>query len=343
MDGDAQLPFEIAGHVVDPGEKRRLHVPAAQLPTHTSLEIPITVVNGIRPGPVLWLSAALHGDELNGLEIIRLVLEELGDRPIRGALIALPIVNVLGFLQQSRYFPDRRDLNRSFPGSARGSLASRIAHLFMTEVVGRSTHGIDLHTASTDKSNFPQIRGNLKDAETRRCAEAFAAPITIHSIVRNGSLRAEATKRRKTVLVYEAGEPQRFNTNAIEIGVAGVLRTMRALGMTSRRTRGRPRPTLVVQGSSWIRARRGGLLRLEVDEGDFVAAKQHLGTISDPFGMQRIDVRAPFDGVVIGRTNNPVVNGGDAVVHVGKLPIAERPAKPLRRARRSEDGRGKRR
>ncbi len=305
--------------MIAPGQRLRFDLPVALLPTHTQLHIPLTVLNGLRPGPVLWISAVVHGDELNGLEIIRRVLEEIEAPLSRGALIAAPIVNVFGFIGQSRYMPDRRDLNRSFPGSRTGSLAARMAELFMKEVVARSTHGIDLHTASQDKSNLSQIRGDLRDPETLRIATAFGAPVMVQSRTRSGSLRAAAAKRGIPTVLYEAGEPQRFNEPEIAIGVRGVMGVLHELGIYKKKKRVKVQRSLLVQDSSWVRARRGGLLRLEVQEQAIVEAREKMGVISDPFGEDSVPVRAPFRGIVIGKTTNPVVHGGDALVHLGKL------------------------
>lgn len=316
-------PFECGGYFVAPGQRLRFDMPVALLPTHTQLHIPVTVVNGLKSGPRLWLSAAVHGDELNGVEIISRVLNRLED-PLRcGTIIAVPIVNVFGFIGQSRYLPDRRDLNRSFPGSMRGSLASRVAHLFMTEIVARCTHGIDLHTAAVDRSNLPQVRGDMTDPETRKLAEAFSAPAMVQSPPRPGSLRGAATKRGQPVLVFEGGEAQRFNEPAIDAGVRGIFGVMHSLGMVPKSLRGKRFKTTLVEESSWIRARRGGLWRLLVEEGETVKSGEALGIIGDPFGADRITIRAPFDGIVIGKTNNPVVHGGDSLVHLGKLSTAE--------------------
>jgi len=311
-------PFEIGGVVVEPGTRARFNLPAALLPTRTPVDIPISVVHGRRPGPRLWVSATIHGDELNGIEVIRQVLDRVPDPLPAGTLVAVPIVNVIGFINQSRYLPDRRDLNRSFPGSRRGSLASRIAHLFMTEVVERCTHGIDLHTASLEKSNYPQTRVAPDDPGARALAEAFCAPVTVASPPRKGSLRASASERGVPVLLYEAGEAQRFDTEAVRYGVEGVLSVMAELGMVSRRHRIRRRRSIEVVDSDWIRARRGGLLRLTVRQGEFVSQGEPIGRISDPFGEDETLLKAPFDGVVIGATGNPVVHGGDAVVHLGR-------------------------
>ena len=193
--------IEIAKENVPPGKSRHIDIPVSRLPTQTLLSLPVKVVNGIQPGAKLWLSAAIHGDELNGVEIIRQVLDRIDAQKLRGTLITVPIVNVFGFIDQSRYLPDRRDLNRSFPGSETGSLASRLANLFLREVVDKSTHGIDLHTAAIHRTNLPQIRCNLKDGETYNFAKAFNAPIMLHSDTRDGSLRRAATKKGIPVLL----------------------------------------------------------------------------------------------------------------------------------------------
>lgn len=301
---------------VEPGQRRRLEIPVAMLPTETWLSLPVEVVNGRRDGPRLWLSAAVHGDELNGVEVIRRVLEEIEPASLRGAVIAVPVVNVFGFIIQSRYLPDRRDLNRCFPGSRRGSLAARLAHLFMNEIVTQCTHGIDLHTGSNHRTNLPQIRVNLDDQAARRCARAFAAPVTVHAKTRDGSLRESAAARGIPVLLYEAGEPLRFDSTSIDQGVRGILGVMAELGMR----RGRPgrtrRLSREYRKTVWIRARRSGILRLSVELGSTVLRRQEIGRIGDALGTKRVRVTAPTDGMVIGCTNNPLVNRGDAIVHV---------------------------
>lgn len=278
---------------------------------------------GVQPGPRLWLSAAIHGDEINGVEMIRRVVKQIDPQTLRGSLIAVPIVNVFGFIEQSRYLPDRRDLNRSFPGSPRGSLASRLAHLFMTEVVSQCTHGIDLHTAAVHRTNFPQIRANLANPETRRCAIAFGAPIIVQSAVRDGSLRQAAAQRGIPTLLYEAGEALRFDGRAIATGVVGILRVMQTLGMYDVGTAAADPPSQVVDKSRWIRAPRSGILHLLVNLGDRVTKRQRLCAISDAFGDRTFSVYAPFDGIVIGHVQNPLVNQGDAIVHVAIVPMPE--------------------
>lgn len=311
--------IEIAGVSIPPGSRKRLEIPVAGLPTQTMLSLPVAVVNGIRPGPRLWLSAAIHGDEINGVEIIRQVLKQVKPHKLTGTLIAVPIVNVFGFIEQSRYLPDRRDLNRCFPGSPRGSLAARLAHLFMTEIVSQCTHGIDLHTASDHRINLPQIRANLKDVNTKRCAEAFGAPVMIHATTRDGSLREAATQRGIPILLYEGGEALRFGPEAIEVGVQGILRVMACLGMHPFPGNQVLEPPLLVEKTQWVRASRSGILRLRVKLGQQVEKKQSIGAIADPVGETTSEVQANYNGLVIGYMQNPLVNQGDAIVHLAMV------------------------
>ncbi|MGB3494782.1 MAG: succinylglutamate desuccinylase/aspartoacylase family protein [Elainellaceae cyanobacterium] len=332
----------VAGVAIAPGQRQRVEVPVAKLPTQTPMSLPVTVVNGKQAGPCLWLSAALHGDEINGVEIIRQVLGSVSPKTLAGTLIAVPVVNIFGFIEQSRYLPDRRDLNRSFPGSPRGSLAARLAHLLLKEVVAHCSHGIDLHTAAIHRHNLPQIRANLEDEETHRCAKAFGAPLMIHAATRDGSLRQAAAKRGCSVLLYEGGEALRFNEDAIQAGVEGIKGVMTYLNMIAYSPAATSKPTLgdrtqgqhaegqhaefpycniplQVESTRWIRASRGGLFHLDVEIGQQVAKKQRLGTIRDTFGDKSVNLTAPQAGLVIGATRNPLVNQGDAVIHLAML------------------------
>ncbi len=311
----------INGTTVLPGKKQRLEIPVARLPTQTMLSLPVTVVTGLRPGPRLWLSAAIHGDELNGVDIIRRVLAKISPGYLSGTVIAVPIVNVFGFIEQSRYLPDRRDLNRSFPGSPRGSLAARLAHLFMKEVVSQCTHGIDLHTAAYHRTNLPQIRANLRDEQTRKCAIAFGAPLMMQSAMRDGSLRQAAAQQGIPILLYEGGEALRFDDTAIAVGVTGILRVMKALSMYDSEVKLSANPPVAVEKSQWVRASHSGILHMTVNLGDWVARRQRIGSISDAFGDRTFEVLAPTDGIVIGCTRNPLINQGDAIVN---LAIAHR-------------------
>lgn len=316
---DSGNHIEIAKEQIPPGRSQTLEIPVSRLPTQTVLSLPVTVVNGLLAGPRLWLSAAIHGDELNGVEIIRQVLEQVQPEDLRGTLFAVPIVNVFGFLEQSRYLPDRRDLNRSFPGSENGSLAARLANLFMREIVNQSTHGIDLHTAAIHRVNLPQIRANLKDQATYEFAKAFGTEVIIHATSRDGSLREAATQQGIPVLLYEAGEALRFDHHAIATGVRGIFQVMNYLGMSSFAVSESSNSIVEIYQSKWMRASIGGILHLTVNLGDKVVKKEKLGFITDAFGESKHSVRATIDGIVIGFTRNPLVNQGDGIVHLAML------------------------
>ncbi len=313
-----QGPFVFGGETVEPGTMLRVDLTVARLPVGVPLVMPVVVIRGRYEGPRLFVSAAIHGDEINGVEVCRSLLAT-DPTKLHGTLMVIPVVNVFGFVDQSRYLPDRRDLNRSFPGSARGSLAARLAHLFVTEVLANADFGIDLHTGSNHRTNLPQIRANLHHAETRRLAEAFSAPVYLHSQLRPGSMRAAAEKAGVPILLYEAGEPLRYNDDAIKLGKRGVTRVMTALGMFPRRLARARAPSIEVGRHSWLRAPASGLLRLNVKAGDTVTARQTLGVISDPFGGNEIRIRSPGDRLVIGYTLNPSVNRGDGIFHLGSI------------------------
>ncbi len=318
--------FELATHSVAPGERARFQVPVARLPTDTWVSLPVEVVHGATAGPRLWLAAAVHGDELNGVEIIHRVLSRIDAPTLVGTVVAVPIVNVFGFIHQLRYLPDRRDLNRCFPGSRSGSLASRLAHLIMTEVVERCTHGIDLHTGSHHRANLPQIRADLDDAHTRELALAFGAPVVIHARTPDGSLRGAAAQLGKPVLLFEGGEALRFDEASITTGVTGVLRCMAALGMSPASLPPPKGAPTAIYKTRWLRARRGGILRMVSALGERVEKGQSLGTISDAFGSDAAHVRAPAQGVVLGLNKNPLVNQGDALIHLGVLTDSDEPS-----------------
>ncbi|MBY6203263.1 M14 family metallopeptidase [Halomonas denitrificans] len=310
----------IGGTSVAPGERTSIDLEMGRLYTHTPTVMPVQVICGRKAGPVLFVSAAIHGDELNGVEILRQLLKlPVLDR-LRGTLVAVPIVNLHGFIQSSRYLPDRRDLNRSFPGSERGSLAGRVAHLFMREIVGQATHGIDLHTGAVHRSNLPQIRADLDDPETLRLARAFGTPVILNAAIRDGSLRAAAAEHDIPVLLYEAGEALRLDDFSIRGGINGILRVMEALDMLPATRRKPPPEPVVARSSGWVRAPESGLFRARLDIGQRVTRDQSvLGVVSDPFGEREQDVRAPFSGLIIGRSNLPLVNEGDALYHVARF------------------------
>jgi predicted deacylase len=313
-------PITLGGVVVHPGERRMIDLRITDLSTHTPMTMPIQVICGRKRGPTLFVSAAVHGDEINGVEIIRRVLKLSALRRLRGTLIAVPIVNVFGFVSLSRYLPDRRDLNRSFPGSPRGSLASRLADLFLNQVAKRCSHGIDLHTGAVHRSNYPQIRADLDDPEAARMAESFGVPVAINASLRDGSLRQAAAANGVSVIVYEAGEALRFDEFSIRAGVKGVTRVLRRLGMLPpSKSRSSAMAPILARSSTWVRAPASGILRASGALGLQVRTGESLGAISDPFGENEVDIQSPADGIVIGRTNLPVVHEGDALFHVVRV------------------------
>ncbi len=315
-----QSAITVAGTKIKPGEQATIHVPVAPLYTHTELTMPVHVLHGRREGPRLFVSGAIHGDEIIGTEIIRRLIKLKRLKSIRGTLLAVPVVNVYGFLQRSRYSPDRRDLNRFFPGLEKGSLTSQLAGTFVETVVQGSTHGIDLHAGSNHRANLPQIRAAIDDPETLRLAKAFKVPVIINAKLRDGSLRHAAAEMGITMLLYEAGESLRFDEVAIRAGMRGVMSVMQALGMlTSKKISASEIEPLVTDTTSWVRAPASGILRMKDPLGARVVKNSKIGEIDDPFGGQGVDITSPVSGMVIGRLNLPLVYRGDAVVHIAHL------------------------
>jgi hypothetical protein len=312
------LPFEIAGTSVAPGTQALAEIRVAKLPTGTWMHLPIAVVHGRHPGPTIWLSAAIHGDELNGIAIVRGVLRRLDARSVRGTLLAAPIVNAFGLISESRYLPDRRDLNRSFPGAKHGSLAAQLAYLFMQQIVRRCSFGIDFHTGSQGRTNLPQIRCDIDDPTLRRVAEVFASPAILHATMPPGSLRVAASRLGIGSLLYEAGENKRFDTIGIEIGIAGVLRVMRHLDMIDKGPDGVPAVPLVARKTLWVRARRGGMCQLNVTLGERVTKGQRIATVFDTLARHDMVIRARTSGLVVGLLNHALVNRGEAIAHIAE-------------------------
>ena len=321
----ARSHFELAGTRVAPGGRIQIDVPVARLYTHAPLYIPLEVVHGRQSGPVLLVCGGIHGDEINGVEIVRRLLRSKQLQGLRGTLIGVPIVNVFGFVQHSRYLPDRRDLNRCFPGSESGSLGGRVAALFREQIVDQASHIIDLHTGAIHRTNLPQIRAQITPGgETERMANAFGAPVILNADLREGSLRHYAQNRGIPVLTYEAGEALRFDQWAITPGVRGVLRVMRRLGMLTGEHRRRPAPSAeIANGSSWARAPIDGILRPKVRLGARVAKGELLGRVADPFGNAEGEVRAVADGIVIGMSRLPLANEGEALFHIARFDAIE--------------------
>ena len=311
--------FRIGGVLVRPGSRALIDLPVAMLSNHTPVTLPVHVLHGRREGPVVFINAAIHGDEVIGIEIIRRLLSTKL-HGLRGTLLLVPIVNAFGFIAQTRYLPDRRDLNRCFPGSEKGSLAGQIAHLFLKEVVAKADLGIDLHTGAINRSNLPQLRGDFTTAKLRELAEAFGPPVILHSKLREGSLRHAACELGVNMLVYEAGEALRLDELSVRAGMRGILRVLYAMGMTNIKATPRRPISPVYSGSSrWTRADDGGLFSAYKTLGDSIAIGDVLGVVTNPYDGTAVEVKATHTGVIIGRTNISVVNSADALFHIAQV------------------------
>jgi uncharacterized protein len=316
-------PFVIGGLSVEPGQRQLVDLPISKLSNHAPVTLPVHVLHGLQPGPTMFVCAAVHGDELNGVEIIRRLLRTLDPQSIGGTLLCVPVVNVFGFISRSRYLPDRRDLNRSFPGSAGGSLAARLAHLFLTEIVKRSQIGIDLHTAAIHRINLPQIRCVFRNRP--RCHDlgvAFGADVMLESPERPGSLREAARAVGVDVLSYEGGEGLRFDEFAIRAGVEGITGVMLQVGMLETPDGvelpvGERRTPVLINASSWVRAPEGGVFRTSKRIGDTVDVDEVVGHVANPYEDIAVEVRSMRRGIIIGRTTLPIVNMGDALLNIG--------------------------
>ncbi|MFS1701793.1 succinylglutamate desuccinylase/aspartoacylase family protein [Aestuariibacter sp. GS-14] len=310
-------PLEIGGKKIAPGETKKIALDMPPLYTATSMNIPVFVKRGKRPGPTMFVSAALHGDELNGIEIVSRLIKSKAINNLKGTLIAVPMVNVYGVLNQSRYLPDRRDLNRSFPGSRSGSLAGRLAYLFYKEVVSKCDFGIDLHTGAIHRSNLPQVRANLDDPEVLAMAKAFGVPVLLNADLRDGSLRATAGEDGIKILLYEAGQALRYDEFSIRAGVKGILNTMRHMGMLSQgRSKGVNITPFIARASGWVRAPESGFITHSAQLGDHVVKGDKLAVIADSFGTFKANIISPAEGVVIGKQNIPLTQEGEAIYHI---------------------------
>ncbi len=309
--------LEIGGVTIKAGETKRIELPMPPLYTDTRMSMPVHVQRGKKDGPIMFVSGAVHGDELNGIEIVNRLLKNKSIKTLRGTLIAVPIVNGYGVLNQSRYLPDRRDLNRSFPGSKKGSIAGRLAHLFLNEVVAKCDVGIDLHTGAIHRSNLPQVRANLDDEETLAMAQAFGLPVLLNADIRPGTLRQAAGDAGVKVLLYEAGEALRYDEFSIRAGVKGIINVMREIGMLKKRARkGHAISKFIARQSGWVRATESGFVRHVAQLGDHVSKDGLLAIIADPYGTELSQVTCPEEGVVIGKQNIPLTQEGEAMYHI---------------------------
>ncbi|MBC8209680.1 MAG: succinylglutamate desuccinylase/aspartoacylase family protein [Gammaproteobacteria bacterium] len=315
-----RAPFLLGGVSVKAGTQRMINLPLPGMYSDTPVTMAVHVFHGRSQGPTTFVSGAVHGDEINGIEIIRRLLSLKSLKRLKGTLIAVPVVNVFGFHNQSRYLPDRRDLNRCFPGQESGTMAGRLAGIFMREIVSHCEYGIDLHTAAIHRDNLPQIRADLTNSQLEKLSWEFAAPVLLHSAAPQGTLRFAGSESNCSIMVYEAGEALRFDEVSIRVGLRGVVNVLKSLQMLASGAQAvvKKHSSTLLQSTSWVRAAKSGIMRAQVGLGELVSKGQTLALISDPSGIQNVAITAPFSGVVIGRCNLPLVYEGEALFHIGK-------------------------
>lgn len=308
--------IRINGTDVKPGTSATLNLNLYQLPTKTVIEIPVYVFRSVNPGPVLLILAGMHGDEINGIEIVRrLILNKNVRKPLCGSIIAIPVINIISFLSGSRDLPDGRDLNRCFPGSKNGSLGSRIAHDLMNEIIPQIDFGIDFHTGGAKINNYPQLRCVFSNKINLELGKKFSPTIILNAPFRDNTLRKEAAKKGKSILVFEGGEASRFDYLSINEGMNGCLRLMKHLKMISLDL---PKnPTVSLNKSTWVRARTSGLFHTSKVNGAHILKGEIIGMICDPYGEHEEKLISPTDGYIVGMNNQPVINQGDALIHIG--------------------------
>ncbi len=318
-------PITIAGITIQPGEKKTVLLHAPEIYTQTKVDFPAHVFHGKKSGPKIFIIGTIHGDELNSIEIIRRVHHQIILKNLHGTLITVPIANVYGLILQSRYLPDRRDLNRSFPGSKRGSLAARLARVIIDEVVSQCHYGIDLHTGALGRINMPQLRVNLDTPGAEELARVFDTPVILDAKLRDGSLREAASELGIPLLVYEGGEALRFNELCIRAGARGIFNVLNHLKMLSTAKKHiKHHRSVITKTSRWVRSPASGLIQ---PRGDMITTLtkpvkkgEILANIHDPFLINKsIPVVAPFDGIVIGQALKPLVNEGEGLFHIASV------------------------
>jgi len=310
----------ILGEQIKAGQKRILNLDIARLHTHTKVEIPVIIERAREDGPVLLLNAGIHGDELNGVEIVREMLARKYTKPEKGMVISIPTLNVFGFLNQTREFPDGKDLNRSFPGSKKGSLASIFAYHMMNEIVPHIDYCIDFHTGGAQRFNTSQIRISKKDSDLLELAKVFNPRFIVFASEREKSFRQAATTLGKKVLLFEGGKSLDFKQRVTQRGVNGTLRVMHHLGMrdfSKELGNGKANGVIEIHKSTWLRAQYGGLFRFFVRDGSKVEKGDIIGVISDPYGRFEYKIKIPKNGYIIGLNHAPIVYKGDAILHLG--------------------------
>lgn len=306
------------------GESHVINLDIARLHTRTPLTVPVIIERGKEDGPCVLLTAGIHGDEINGVEIVRQIISKDYNLPDRGTIICIPVINVFGFLNQEREFPDGRDLNRMFPGFQRGSLASRFAYHLMEYIAPHIDYCIDYHTGGDARFNYSQVRLDAKDEETFKLARIFGAKFIINAANRDNSFRKTLSSMGKKVLLFEGGQSLQLNRSVTQVGICGTLRVLQHLGMRDYHKEieavGRPisDPVVLVKRSTWVRAKYSGMFRSKPKLGSWVEKGDKLGSISDPYGDFEADVKAPFSGYIICSNHAPLVNQGDALMHLAR-------------------------
>lgn len=310
----------ILGERILPGKSYQLKMDIARLHTRTKIEVTVIVSRAKKEGPCVLISAGIHGDEVNGVEIVRQVVANKYNIPDTGIIICIPVVNVFGFIIKTREFPDGKDLNRSFPGTKKGSLASKFANAFMTEIVAHADYCLDFHTGGDDRFNYPQVRISEDDVKTFNLAKIFGAKFVKYSTERDKSFRASAVAMGKKVLLYEGGKSLNINDKITNVGVTGVLNVLNSLGVKKFPASYKPfkenKEQIIFSNSKWIRANASGMYRSIVQNGSFVEKGAIIGLITDPYGFFERKIRASVAGFIICLNHSPVVNQGDAIAHI---------------------------
>lgn len=311
--------MKILGTEILPGSSHVLNMSIAKLHTHTPVHVPVIVERAKKDGPCLLFLGGIHGNEINGVEIVRKIVALKYNKPGRGTTICIPVLNIFGFLNRQREFPDGRDLNRVFPGSANGSLASRFAHSMMSEIMPHVNYIIDYHTGGDGRFNYPQLRIGSNDEHTLDLAKKFGVKFIKFARAREKSFREIAFNQGKTILLFEGGKTHDLNTSVTNAGLLGAVNILKHLNIRSFRKEPfiqSENEQQIIYGSTWIRAKYSGMFRAHVQNGSFVLKGEVLGTISDPFGHFERQVKAPNDGFILCYDHSPIVNQGTAIVHL---------------------------
>lgn len=311
----------ILGKSIGLGESKTINFSFAKLYTSTNIEVPVIIERSNEPGPTVLLTAGIHGDEINGVEIIRQIIATKINKPKTGTIISIPILNIFGFLHANRAFPDGRDLNRVFPGTRTGSLASRVAYHFTKEILPHADYCLDFHTGGASRFNAPQVRVSPEDPELLNLARVFSAPFTVYSNSIQRSYRATCKKMGIPILLFEGGKSLESNKRVVKNGVDGVVRFLDHLEMLHEKFVPiiPDENTILIEKSRWIRAQKSGLLHVKIDINKHVEKGEFLATITDPYGTMRFKVLAPNSGYIININHAPIVHQGDAIFHLSTI------------------------